>query len=503
MRPRIGGASDPLQHRGDSDGAQASPCDLEWSRLAVWEGSDGPVVVDTESGEILEGVTAALRTAEFRKHGASRYASALAESIAGEKISFGRDDAGNLILLDAKGQELMAAAGEGYNLRAAALLLLESRSLYSVVGRHNGRLFGIGGSGYGASLRYAPTYQKRQSIRSRKKARESIQQVRRRLWSVTYDAKEAGRVLPVAWTLTTPTLDPSIVPGVCETKEEERLLLAWSLFRKLDLFKSTVFAAFRGFEVTRKAFWDGVVIHHPHFHLLAWARYAPQADLAAAWWACLCTATRRIYGFDLMDLYPDPESAARAVIACIQVQVVKRKTRRGDGSVSLEDAIQETLKYCTKADDIACYVPDPEHPGEWVVSGLPTDYLREGIWKRSPRVFECVGGARSRWKAPEWCKARAGLSPELVADLAGDAARKAGASCLLDTPAITDGAHVGLPSKDETRRRETLRGLMLTMDLHAWLQIAARRAFAALEHLEDGLRGKGYWIPSLEGAPPG
>ena len=147
MRPRIGGASDPLQHRGDSDGAQASPCDLEWSRLAVWAGSDGPVVVDTESGEILEGVTAALRTAEFRKHGASRYASALAESIAGKKISFGRDDAGNLILLDAKGQELMAAAGEGYNLRAAALLLLESRSSYSVVGRHNGRLFGIGGSG--------------------------------------------------------------------------------------------------------------------------------------------------------------------------------------------------------------------------------------------------------------------------------------------------------------------------------------------------------------------
>jgi len=37
-----------------------------------------------------------------------------------------------------------------------------------------------------------------------------------------------------------------------------------------------------------------------------------------------------------------------------------------------------------------------------------------------------------------------------------------------------------------------LRGLMLTLDLQAWLQIAARRAFAALEHLEEGLRGKGY-----------
>jgi hypothetical protein len=44
---------------------------------------------------------------------------------------------------------------------------------------------------------------------------------------------------------------------------------------------------------------------------------------------------------------------------------------------------------------------------------------------------------------------------------------------------------------------------MLTLDLHIWLQIAARRAFAALEHLEDGLRGKGYWIPPLEGGPPG
>jgi hypothetical protein len=503
VRLRIKGVLGSLQPGCDSSGAQASPSGIDASKLALVEAGDGEIVVDSASGEVLEALTEALRTARFRGFAASRYASALAEAVAGGAVRLGRDDAGEMILLDDRGNEVMAGPGEGLELRAAALLLLESQTPYGVVGQHGGRLFGMGGSGFGASLRYAPAYQRRLSIRSRKKAREAIRQLRRRLWSVTYDTKEAGRVLPVAWTLTTPTLDPSIVPGVCEAKEEERMLLAWSLFRKLDLFKATVFAAFRGFEVTRKAFWDGVVCHHPHFHLLAWARYVPQADLAAAWWACLRTATGRTYGFELADLYPDQESAARAVTACVQVQAVKRRTRRGDGSVSLEDAIQETLKYCTKADDIACYVADPEHPGEWIVSGLPCEYLREGIWRRSPRVFECVGGARSRWKAPDWCEPREGLSPELLADLAGEAARRAGASCSLDTPAITDGAQVGQPSKDETRRRETLRGLMLTMDLHAWLQIAARRAFAALEHLEEGLRGKGYWIPALEGGPPG
>ena len=35
------------------------------------------------------------------------------------------------------------------------------------------------------------------------------------------------------------------------------------------------------------------------------------------------------------------------------------------------------------------------------------------------------------------------------------------------------------------------------MDLHTWLQIAARRASSALEYLEEGLRAKGYWIPPI------
>ncbi len=494
-----GGSGSP--HKGARD-TPASPCPATWEGLAVLDTSEGPLVVDPTSGEVLGSLTESIRTAQYRACSASRYASALAESLAGGKVRLSRDDTGEVILLDADGLEIMAKPGEGLALRSAALLLLEAQTPYGVVGRHGDRLFGMGGSGFGASMRYAPAYQRRLSVRSRKKAREAIRHVRRRLWAVAYDTKEAGKVLPVAWTLTTPTLDPSIVSSVCEVREEERMFLAWSLFRKLDIFKATVFAAFRGFEVTRKSFWDGVVLHHPHFHLLAWARYVSQADLAAAWWACLRTATRRVYGFELEDLYPQMENRAKAITACIHVQAVNRRTRRGDNAMSLEDAIQETLKYCTKADDIACYVPDPEHPGEWIVSGLPGDYLRDGIWNRSPRVFECVGAARSRWKAPEWCEARDGLSPELLADLRGAAAREAGASCSLDTPAISDGAPVKEPSKDETRRRETLRGLMATLDLHTWLQIASRRAFSALEHLEAGLKAKGYWVPTMTGPPP-
>lgn len=503
------GDADAL-HKGDPN-ALATPCSAIRDDLIVLDPPDGPIVVDPTSGEVLDTITEAYRTALYRRASSSRYAAALAESIAGGQVRLGRDDTGDVILLDADGHEVMAKPGEGLAWRAAALLLLESETPYAVVGRHGDRTFGMGGSGYGASLRYAPAYQRRLSVRSRKKTREAIKQVRRRLWAVAYDTHEAGKVLPVAWTLTTPTLDPSVVPGVSETREEKRMFEAWSLFRKLEIFKTTVFAAFRGFEVTRKSFWDGAVLHHPHFHLLAWARYAPQADLAEAWWACLCTATRSTYGFKLEDLYPGQEERARAVKACVHVQAVKKRVKRKgrvmdglghrEGCTSLEDAIQETLKYCTKADEIACYLPDPEHPGEWVVSGLPGDYLRAGILLRSSRVFECVGAARSRWKAPEWCEARDGLSPEMLADLSGAAAREAARSCSLDTPAISDGAPVGEPSKDEARRRETLRSLMAALDLHAWLQIAARRAFSALEHLEAGLKAKGYWVPAMTGPP--
>jgi hypothetical protein len=474
--------------------------------------SDGArVVVDHSTGEVLEVETTALIAGNRKASASKYYASALAEGLAGEPVSLGRDDAGQTILVGRDGRELLAEPGEGFELRAAALLLLEAKTPWSAVGTaEDGRVFGIGGAGYTPGLRYSPAYQRKQSSRSRKVAREALKLVRRRLAAMEYSKArcDGGKVLPVAWTLTSPTLDPSIVPGVSEAREEKRLLLAWSLLRKRDLFASRVFACFRGYEVTRKPFWDGTITFHPHFHLLAWAKYVDQRELAWVWWACLREATRREYGFDLGDLYPDPgkdgdgrTALDRAVTASVFVQAVRNKTKRGDGALSLEDAVQETMKYATKPDEIASYWPDPE-TGEPMVVGLPSEHLRAEVWRRSPRIFERCGAARESWDFPEWGTPAEGLSAETLAELTGEAVKAAAqaireaVACSLDTPPISDG-------DGEGKKRETLRALMLTLDLHRWLQIASRRAFSALDHLEKGLRAKGYWVPALAGEPPG
>lgn len=444
--------------------------------------------------------------AQAKAHMARDLASAQAEALAGHRVRLALDEAREAILLDAHGRELHAGPGEGLHLRASALLLLEAEHTFAVTGQdqERERVFGLAVSGYRPALRYAPGYQRRLSAEARKVARKAMALVERRLQAVRVDwTQPGGKVQPVAWTLTTPTLDPGIVPGVSEVEEERRLLMAWGLLRKLDLFKASVFACFRGFEVTRKSFSDGVVLHHPHFHVLAWARYVPQADLAVAWWACLRTATRRVYRFDLDDLYPAPEALARAVSACAYVQAVRKRTRRKaalhddlghvEGPLSLEDALQECMKYMTKASDIACYAPDPEHPGERIVVGLPQEYLAQGVWRRSARVFERVGAARDRWTPPEWCQI---VKPELL-----EASAPEEPSCSLDTQPITDGAEPE-PESEPARRKGTLRDLMATLDLHRWLQVASRRALSATDHLTQALQKKGYAIPGATTPEP-
>lgn len=475
---------------------------------------DDGTVIDPASGEILEAETESLRVAK-RKAGASEYyASALADALVGEHVTLGLCEDGDMVLLGEDGRVLVEEPGQGYYLRYAALLLLESQTPWTAVGKaKDGRIFGVGGAGYCPGVRFSPAYQRKQAARSRKVAREFRRVVQNRLEAVRYRVSRdaGGKVLPVAWTMTTPTLDPAIVSGVSEAKEEERLFLAWTSFRKTDLFKAIVFACFRGYEITRKVHWDGVLTFHPHFHLLSWAKYADQILLARTWWRCLKAATQEVYKFDLDDLYDDEEkdekgrtALDRAISACLYVQVVKKRVKdRGkvrdeighrEGPTSLEDAIQETMKYTTKADEIACYKVDPEDPRRKIRTGLPTGFLRTEIERRSPRAFERLGAARSKWEAPDWCEWREGITQSRQMELVGEAAKRA--SCSLDTPPISDG-------EEEKKKRETLRSLMHTLDLHRWLQIASRRAFSSLEHLEKGLQAKGFWVPALAGGPPG
>ena len=191
---------------------------------------------------------------------------------------------------------------------------------------------------------------------------------------------------------------------------------------------------------------------------------------------------------------------AGAVKACAYVQAIRKQAKRKgkkyddlghkEGPIAMEDALLETLKYVTKASDIACYVPDLENLGEWVLSSLPQEYLQHGIWNRSPRIFERVGAARSRWTPPEWCKVKeAGPVPVMNNDAA---------SCSLDTSPITDGDSDLDVVPEPEQRQDTLRDLMLTMDLHRWLQVAFRRAISSMDHLQKALQAKGYYFPGDE-----
>jgi hypothetical protein len=455
---------------------------------------------------------------------------ALAERLVGGHVHLGQDDCGEMILMGAEGQELQAGPGEAKILRAAALLLLEAATPWVAIGTDDSkpgkaRIYGVGGSGYAPGFRLSPGYQRKHAASSRKEARKMVKLLRRRLGFVSYDqSKErGGQVRPVALTLTSPTIDPGLLVGllVSDETEEKRLFRAWELFRKRQTWTDHVFGGFRGYEITRQVHADGWMTFHPHFHVLAFAKFMEQAGLALEWWDCLRTATREVYGFDLDSLYDaeardNKERTAldRACSASVYVQAIRPKVKPGavqdelghrDGPMTLEDALQETLKYACKADKIATYERDLERPGELRATGLPTEYLQKEIYRRSCRIFECVGAARSSWTPPEWCAMTENVSEELMAELTGEAVKLAAAraaeatSCSLDTPPISDGDLDGTPA----RGRRTLRKLMDELSLHQWLQVASERAFKSLDSLRAGLRKKGFFVANLVLESPG
>jgi hypothetical protein len=488
------------------------------------------VVCDSFTGEVLEEETEALAVAQRKAKAGRFYASALAERLVGGPVHLGQDDCGEMILLGAHGEELQAGPGEAKILRAAALLLLEAATPWAAIGQDDSkpgkaRVYGVGGSGYAPGFRLSPGYQRKHAASSRKEARKMVKLLRRRLGFVSYEQskEQGGQVRPVALTLTSPTIDPGLLVGllISDETEEKRLFRAWELFRKRQAWIDRVFGGFRGYEITRQVHTDGWMTFHPHFHILAFAKYMEQAGMALEWWDCLRTATEEVYGFDLDSLYDSEDRDAkdrtaldRARSASLYVQAIRPKVKPGavrdalghrEGPMTLEDALQETLKYACKADKIATYERDLERPGELRATGLPTEYLQKEIYRRSCRIFECVGAARSIWTPPEWCELAGKVSEELLAELTGEATKRAAeraaeaASCSLDTPPISDGELDGTPAQG----RRTLRKLMDELSLHQWLQVASARAFKSLDSLRAGLQKKGFFVPELVFESPG
>ena len=453
-------------------------------------------LVDKETGEFLEAKTkellAAIKAAEWKAWRKRDQAEILAEAVAGQKVHLGWSPDNRRVLMDKEDRILEAGPGAGMGLRAAAYLLLEVEESYAAVTLDAGvPSFGIGGAAASSTLRYSPGYQSSLAARSRRVAEERTNMVLSRLAQVTYEMEKehGGSVRPIFMTLTGPELLSSLVGReVTEEREEKRFINAWGLFRKTELWKTTVFAGFKGFERKPKMRTGREIRIHPHYHLLLWAKFFDHDELVATWWQCLRTATLEAYGYDI-------GSDANQMMACADVRSIRPKQRRSKDYVegepssikTLGDAVQETLKYAVKPEDLA-----QRDPWTGEVVGLPAAFLVENIWRASCRVFECLGAARHGWKLPAWCSPREGVSKEELERQRQRAVRST--ACQLDTTGISDeGLDPDAPKKPK-KRPPSVRAMVEHLGLTDWLQVAAERSVRSGAWFRRALQERGFII---------
>jgi|GEM_PF-7083252 len=480
---------------------------------AITASPDGLLVVDRVTGKILDQASRALRESFGKIIRAKDYAAALADGFAGQAVHLEWVN-GLPALVTADGQQVHAGPGQGIPFRLAAMAAMEAETAFLALGQTvDGRHFGISASGWASSLRFSLAHQQKRSTTSRKTLRASVLCLTNRLAAMEYDQSFSlcggGRVKPVSLVLTCPTLDPAIVPNVTEAGEERRVLAAFELFRKREIFRDHVFGGMRGYEITRRLCGDGVILFHPHIHSLLWAQFLPQQRWAVHWWTCIRTATLAEYGFDIDNLYRNPEAHILAVSACVYVQQVRNRVAKKyqtfncDGhpdQISLESAIQESVKYMAKPQDVAAYIPGPH--GEKIRVGLPSHHLVKEAMRRSPRVFATLGAARTKWDLPSWCKWQDHIADherEALLGIAGKGLRGTqGSKCSLETSSISDGdLKVGVEKINSKNGMKSLRKLMESLDLDDWLCVLAQRAQRANSHFRKGLKSKGYMFPEI------
>jgi hypothetical protein len=503
------------QDDGPCDASTSACPPVDRSNWMVAQLPEGLGLVDSATGEVLEAESKVTYCGASKVLRDQEYATALAEGYAGQAINLTYVD-GQVALYTGSGERISAGPGEGIPFRLAAMAAMEGNTACLALGiSRKGRLFGVSSTGWLGHHKFSQALQQRRSQCSRKILRGALDLLQYRLRRLDYDqtwsARGGGRIRPTSLVLTGPTLDPEIVPQLCEAGEESRTLGAFELFRKREVFKDHVIGGCRGYEITRP-FVDGIILFHPHIHSLLWAQFIPQRRLAVHWWQCLRTATLKEYGFDIDGLYRDPETHKMAVTACVYIQQVRPRIERKQlehdeyghpNLLTLEGAILENLKYTTKPQDVAAYIPGPHGEKERV--GLPTQHLVSEALRRSPRVFATLGAAREGWDPPHWC-----LSiDELLGDtttisiphLLATQALRSDSPCSIYNSAINDGSSdnpEGTSTANQPRpKNPSLRNLMMTLDLDEWLQVLWERAHRSMDYSRKRLADKGYLIHEL------
>ncbi len=189
----------------------------------------------------------------------------------------------------------------------------------------DGEVFDAYGSLENASSRFDPAYMKASSGRARKRANEALERVK----------PQSGEHLRML-TLTMPPLYRAEFGDVMQVLDRAIVLL-----KKRKWFKEQVRGAVIGTEFTRGKANDH---YHAHCHMLAWSRWIVWAELGEQWSSCLKQAAA-VSGVAL-------EFNTEHDRAVVDVRLVTSK-RRGRGTISMKDAVEECCKYTCKGSDFA------------------------------------------------------------------------------------------------------------------------------------------------------
>jgi hypothetical protein len=180
--------------------------------------------------------------------------------------------------------------------------------------------------------RLDPAYMKACAARARRRAREALDRCK----------PQAGEHLRFI-TLTMPRFEADFVQTL------DLLDAALVLLKKRRWFKNHVRGAVIGTECTDGEWGDH---YHAHAHLLAWSKWIVWQELGDAWSESLESAAEK-FGIKL-DFGTEHNRAV------VRVDLVTAKGR-GKGTISLEDAVQETCKYTVKGSDFEKF-PQAELP---------------------------------------------------------------------------------------------------------------------------------------------
>lgn len=317
----------------------------------------------------------------------------------------------------------------------------------------------VGGALATPSSRIDPNWMEVSSRRSRKVAKKAVKRAEATLPRIEKLKMEKGWRGRFAWAFLTLTL--SKIESAKTVLECQRYNRAWSLFRKLQAFSSRVWGGVKSIEDKLTVFGP-----HVHGHTLILAKYWEHAEIKEMWTTCVRIATREIYGIELPDDFK----------AIVDIRMVKKKLRPGDDrSMSMDDALNECVKYVTKPSDL---------------TSLRAETLLElEEIQRWPRMFELLGKARESKDA----RAKAAQPGSLDTACISDGEAKAETEPLpFDPDFSTAGTPLQAPEggcldpgKSERKPRPpTWRDQIETMSFSSWLarmveRVASARRFRA------------------------